>query len=341
MILNFNGLQWLKTCLPSVVLSSYRNLHIYLVDNGSTDGSLEFVESNYPDIRVVNFAANLGFAEAYNRAIRDVQADYVILLNNDTVVLNPQWIDSLVKRAEGDPSIAVVGCKLVTMENHQRLDSVGVMGIRYWRGFVDIGKYEIDRGQYDHPPVVPFSACGAAMLIRRISFQHVSGFDSKLFAYNEDLDLCWRFRLLGNQIAYEPLASVAHYFSGTRRRKGVDPQKLYFSHRNVLRAILKNCGSSLCRALRTYILFSFIVAAGFCVLEPRKTIAIVRGLAWNLLNFHDTYALRLRIQASRTSSEAGMMTMMYPTLKRYEPAEHARLRRILTTLFEYAKLPES
>ena len=337
MILNFNGLRWLKICLPSVMKSSYSNLDVYVVDNGSSDGSQEFVESDYPTVKLVRFEENLGFAEAYNRAMACVGANYFVLLNNDTEVLDPAWIDRLVDRAESDPSIGAVGCKLVTMQDHRRLDSVGGMGIKYWRGFVDIGKYEIDTGQYDEPPIVPFSTCGAAMLIRRRVFEQVGGFDSKLYMYAEDVDLCWRLRWLGYEIAYEPSARVAHYFSGTTGQKEVDAKKLYVSHRNLLRAIIKNCAHSLRWALRNYFLFSFLMIAGYCTFEPGKAVAIVRAILWNLFNLGDTYARRRFIQASAAVNETEILASMYPRYTRYQPPKHTELRRILNILFEHSQ----
>lgn len=335
MILNRNGLRWLKLSLPSVLKSTCSNLEMHVIDNDSTDGSAEFVERNFPSVRLIRFEQNLGFAEAYNRAIKQTAAEYVLLLNNDTEVLNSDWITLLVNRIEQDPHTVAVGCKLVTMNDHERLDSVGGMGIKYWRGFVDIGKFEVDSTQYDNPPVTPFSACGAAMLVRRSAFEDVGGFDSRFYAYLEDVDLCWRLRLLGYNITYEPAARVAHYFSGTWGFKDVDDKKLYISHRNLMRAIMKNCGSSLSWALRDYLLFSFIAAAGFCFLEPMKTISIMRGIAWNLRRLRETYAQRLRIQKARTRSEKEILARMYPGFPRYEPAKDVNLRRILNILFEY------
>jgi GT2 family glycosyltransferase len=334
MILNYNGLRWLKTCLPSATKSTYPNLEIYVVDNGSWDGSCEFVESNYRRVKLARFAENLGFAEAYNRAIAGVEAEYVVLLNNDTEVLDPEWIGALVDRAERDLSVAAVACKLVTMEDHQRLDSVGVMGIKYWRGFVDIGKHELDRGQYDNPPVAPFSASGAAMLIRRSYFERVGGFDTQFYNYAEDADLCWRLRLLGHTIAYDPSAKVAHYFSGTVGEKETGPTKLYFCHRNLLRAIIKNCGASLGWALRNYFLFTSMLVIGYCVLDPRKVVALLRALMWNLFTLTDAYGCRLTIQRTATVNETQILALMYPAFRRFQPEEWQSLRRILDTVFE-------
>jgi hypothetical protein len=333
MILNFNGLKWLKICLPSVMKSNYENLDVYLIDNGSTDGSSEFVKSDYPKVNMVSFAQNLGFPEAYNRAIRSVKADYVLLLNNDTEVLNPRWIDILVDRADNGPSIAAVGCKLVTMEDHQRLDSVGVMGIKYWRGFVDIGKYETDRGKYDRPPIIPFSVCSAAMLIRKKAFDQVGGFDSKFCAYVEDVDLCWRLRLVGYEIIYEPSARVAHYFSGTHGSKEVDARKLYLSHRNVLRAIMKNCGDSVRWAAGRFLLYSIVLMGGLFFVSPARFLAVGKALAWNILNLSDTYRERLRVQSARQLSDARIVPLIFPPFKRLELSGFSRFRRVLDQLF--------
>jgi GT2 family glycosyltransferase len=339
MILNFNGLGWLKICLPSVAKSTYQNLDAYVIDNGSTDGSSEFVKSNYPHMKLVRFNENLGFAEAYNIAIKRVQADYVLLLNNDTVVLTPDWIEALVDRAERSSSIAAVACKLVSMQDHQRLDSVGGVGIKYWRGFVDIGRYETDRGQYDQPPLNPFSACGAAMLVRRSAFERVGGFDSAFYMYLEDADLCWRLWLVGYEIVYEPLAKIAHYFSGTTGQRWIDPGRLYLSHRNLLRAILKNCQTSLWWAVRNYLVLSFIVAAGYSFLEPEKVVPIVKAIVWNLSNLKDTYARRLSLQTIISKDEMLVLSRMYPRVSTHQPPEHSGLRHTLDILFEYSQFP--
>ena len=225
------------------------------------------------------------------------------------------------------------------MGNHRVLDSVGVMGIKYWRGFVDIGKYERDQHQYDRPAIVPFSLCGAAMLVRRSAFLRVNGFDSKFGSYVEDVDLCWRLRLIGLKLAYEPTAKVAHYFSASRATGDLDPEKLYLSHRNLLRAIIKNCGSSIGWALRNYLLFTLMITLGFVVFEPRKAVAVVKATLWNLVNLKDTHTLRLIVQGTRTVPDEDILPLMFPCINRYQPAEHSRLRRLLDTLFERSRQP--
>ena len=334
LILNYNGLRWLPICLSSAAKTDYPNLKIYLVDNGSTDGSVDYVRKNFPWIKVILNKKNLGFAEGFNRAIKQVDADYIALLNTDTEVLNPNWIRHLIDVALSDPKIAAVACKMVSMEDHSRLDSVGGMGIPFWRGFVDIGKAELDQGQYDHESFEPFAFCGGAVLIKWDIFIKSGGFDEKFFLFLEDGDLSWRLRLFGYRVAFSSNAKVAHYYSGSFKSKATDARKLYLCHRNLLRAILKNCGSSLGWALRNYFLYSIIMAAGFSIIEPKKAVVIVKAIFWNLTNFKSTYIRRLKIQSNRRKDDMEILDKMYPKLKRYQTAERVKLRRILDILFQ-------
>jgi hypothetical protein len=188
-ILNYNGLRWLSNCLSSVGRTAYHDLDVYLVDNGSVDGSVDFVRENFPWVKVISHAFNFGFAEGYDIAIEKIEADYVVLLNPDTVVLDPDWVKYLLDVATKNPQIAAVACKMVSMSGYSILDSVGGMGIPFWRGFVDIGREEHDNGQYDSKEFEPFSFCGGAALIRRDVFLEAGGFDRKFFMYFEDVDL--------------------------------------------------------------------------------------------------------------------------------------------------------
>ena len=332
-VLTRNGLRWLPKCLSSVARTDYQNLDVYVVDNASTDGSVRYVREHFPDVKIIVHSTNLGFAAGYDRALERIKADYVVLLNNDTEVLSPDWVQSLVKVAAADPKIAAVCCKMVSMDQTDRLDSVGGMGIPFWRGFVDIGREERDEGQYD-TEFEPFSFCGGAALLRKAFFEQAGGFDEKFFMYSEDVDLSWRFRLLGYQVRFAPEAKVAHFFSGSTGIKAVDARKLYYCHRNLLRAILKNCGTSLWWALRNYLLFWLITVVGFAILEPKKAAAVMKAFLWNLLELKDTYSHRLTIQSTRKTGDPKILASMYPRVRRYQPDDHAKSRRILNTLFE-------
>jgi GT2 family glycosyltransferase len=316
------------------VKTRYPNFETYLIDNGSGDRSVEYVREKYPSVKIIRNPRNVGFAEAYNRGIDQVEAEYVVLLNNDTEVLNPRWLSHLVRVANQEPMVAAVATKMVSMKDHRLLESVGGMGIPYWRGFVDIGREEVDMDQYPDR-FEPFAFCGGAALIRKSAFTEAGGFDEKFFLYFEDPDLSWRLRLLGWKVRYASEAKVAHYLGGTTGGKDVTPLRLYYCHRNLLRTMIKNCGSSLEWALRNYFLFSLLMISGFLIYERKKAILVLKGIAWNIRNLQSTYASRLRIQNRRKMSEPEVLRRMYPSLTRKQPAEHASLRRILNMLFEY------
>ena len=332
MILNYNGVGWLDKCLRSVLNSTYPNYDVYLIDNGSTDGSVEFVRKTFPTVRVIAYKVNFGFPEAYNKAISQVACEHVVLLNNDTQVMNEDWLGHLVSVAEGDNAVAAVACKIVSMQDHQILDSVGGMGIPFWRGFVDIGKGEADNGQYGES-FEPFAFCGGAALVKRSAFLGVGGFDGRLFLYFEDSDISWRLRLIGRTIAFAPEARVAHFFSASFGGMEVNPVKLYYCHRNYLRSILKNCGSSLTWAIRNYLLFTLFLLFGFAIFEPRETLAVTKGLAWNFGHLRETYTERKCIQNRRTVDDATILRIMYRRQQRYQAEDHARLRHFVNSLF--------
>jgi GT2 family glycosyltransferase len=335
MVLNYNGVRWLNTCVTSVLKSTYPNYRVYLIDNGSTDGSVEFVRRAFPTVQVINFGTNLGFAEAYNRAISQVDCEYAVLLNNDTQVLSQDWLERLVNVADREEAVGAVACKIVSMQDHRKLDSVGGMGIPYWRGFVDIGKDELDEGQYSES-FEPFAFCGGAALIRRSAFTDSGQFDERFFLYSEDPDLSWRLRLLGWKVRYASRATVAHYLGGTTGGGDVTPLRLYYCHRNLLRAIIKNCGASLRWALRNYLLFSILITLGFLICEPKKATLVLKGIAWNIRNLRSTYASRLSIQNRREVSEQELLRQTYPLVTRKRPAEHGGLRHTLDILFEFS-----
>lgn len=337
MVLNHNGMKWIHRCLSSVIHTEYPEMQVYLIDNASTDGSVDDVEQSFPGVKIIRHSKNYGFAEGYSRALNGIEADYVALLNSDTEVLNPCWIRHLIEHSAGDPRIAAVACKIVSMEDESRLVSVGGMGIPFWRGFVDIGFEQRDRGQYDHEDFEPFAFCGGAALIKRASLSRVNGFDGKLFMYVEDVDVSWRMRLLGFRVGYAHEAVVAHHVGGSTGGKLLTPMKLYYSHRNLLRAILKNCGSSLGWALSNYFLYVLMIGVGYSILQPLKALALLKGVWWNILNLKDTWATRVKIQSSRRTPEMEILSTMYPNLERFEPFEHVTARRMLNILFQHSQ----
>jgi len=186
-ILNWNRGPALIRCVESVIATTPAWVRVIVVDNASADGSPD-AAAQIPRVEVWKNDRNLGFAAAYNRAIRRCPESYVALLNPDTILDRPGWVESLIAVAERDPAIAVVGCTLLFADDPLRINSAGGM-VYWWTGPVDVGFGEPvtpdDRAGHE-----PFAASGGAMLVRRDRFLEMGGFDEGTFLYIEDVDLC-------------------------------------------------------------------------------------------------------------------------------------------------------
>ncbi|MSQ23636.1 MAG: glycosyltransferase [Chloroflexi bacterium] len=225
-ILNWNGRQYLQLCLDALASQTYPNFEIWLVDNGSTDGSVELVASRYPQVHLVRNRSNLGFAAANNQAFGLTDTPYVATLNNDTVV-DPGWLAALVEAAEGDPRIGSVSSKMVFAHNPGMINSCGIavdrLGIAWdlWGGRPE--------SIADRPREI-FGACAGAALYRRTMLDDIGLFAEEFFAYLEDVDLAWRARLRGWRSVFTPAAVVRHVHSATLG--DASPRKRFLLARN-------------------------------------------------------------------------------------------------------------
>ncbi len=310
LVLNFNGKHFLGNCFRTLGKTRWPN-NAYLVDNGSQDGSVEYVRTEFPEVRIIQFERNYGFCEGYNRAIKQVHEKYILFLNNDTEAPDPDWLANMMRVVIHDDKVGVVGPKLVSVDNSRILDAVGGQVWR-WGGIgVRIGAGEEDMGQYDRPPIEPFCVLGAAMLIRRDLFLESGGFDEAMFAYSDELDLCWRLRLKGYGVKYCPEAVILHHSSGSwGKMKGL---KLYLSSRNFLRSCLKNYSvRSLLKDVPALLAVSVLgtFAAGIFAKNPSISISGLRGIVWNMANFRDTLKQRTTVQRSRVTDEASIIAAM-------------------------------
>ena len=240
-ILNWNGRQHLERFLGSVVSRTPRDIRIIVADNGSTDDSVAFTAENYPTVETIRLDRNYGFAEGYNRALAQVDADCFILLNSD-VEVTEGWTEPLLAALESDPAVAAVAPKLLSYTERDRFEYAGACG-----GFIDLLGYpfcrgrilstvEKDDGQYDSPREV-FWASGAAFCCRAEHFRQAGGFDADFFAHMEEIDLCWRMQLAGRKIVVEPRSTVYHLGGGTLPNES--PNKLYLNYRNNLAMLFK------------------------------------------------------------------------------------------------------
>jgi len=240
MILNFNGLPFLKDCLLSIRKATYPNLETYVIDNGSQDGSSEFVRSSYPDVRLIEFSQNLGFAEAYNRAVKRIDADYLLLLNNDTVV-DSNFVQELVERAESDSEAGSVGCKIVQVNAPRRYGPVFFTGNGLFIGPLFFGSAIGKNAVYATYEAAGecIANCGAAVLYRKALIDAVGLFDSDFWSDWEDHDLGFRICVAGSRNLYTPRTMVLH--RGGSSYGFVDSrQRVIRQTRNMLFTYVKN-----------------------------------------------------------------------------------------------------
>ena len=247
-ILNWNGAEHLRRFLPSVVAAAPAGVEVVVADNGSTDDSLRVLATEFPSVGVLRLDANYGFAGGYNRALKQVEADYYLLLNSD--IETPEgWLAPILDVLEREPDVAVVSPKLISWTDRTKFEYAGASG-----GFIDFLGYpfcrgrilrqvETDEGQYDDARDV-FWVSGAAFCCRADVFHALGGFDADFFAHMEEIDLCWRMQLAGYRVRVVPQSRVYHLGGGTLTTDS--PTKVFYNHRNNL-AMLYKCSSSVQR----------------------------------------------------------------------------------------------
>ncbi|HDH52954.1 MAG TPA: glycosyltransferase family 2 protein [Nitrospirae bacterium] len=238
-IINYNGLRHLKDCFNSIKKTSYpfENIDTIMVDNASTDGSIEYVKESYPWVRVLALDKNYGFAKANNIGAENAKGEYIVFLNNDTVV-DSNWLAPLVDVMKGNKDVGIAGSKILLYDNQEKINSAGAR-ITFMGGGYDIGFLDNDSGKYNVPGYRA-SICAAAMIVRKNEFLQSGGFDEDYFMYFEDVDLCWRYWLYGKRIEYIPASIVCHKFGGTSGKERHAPLRVFYGTRNSLFNIVKN-----------------------------------------------------------------------------------------------------
>ena len=240
-ILNWNGEEMLKKYLPAVMQYSREEAQIYVADNASTDGSLNLLAQGFPECNIIRLERNWGFAEGYNKALRQVDAEYYLLLNSDIEVTH-HWLTPLVEFMDAHPEVAACQPKLLSIIDKDRFEYAGAsggyldrLGYPFCRGRI-FETVEADNGQYDYSTDILW-ATGAALMIRSKDYWEAGGLDSRFFAHNEEIDLCWRLRIRGRRIVCLPESYVYHVGGGTLP-KG-NPMKTFLNFRNNLTMLYK------------------------------------------------------------------------------------------------------
>ena len=241
-ILNWNGQKMLAKYLSGVVEYSRQDAEVWVADNSSTDGSMHLLETQYPQVKTIVLEQNFGFAEGYNQALKQIEAEYYVLLNSDVEVTH-HWLTPLIEFMDSHPQVAACQPKLLAEYDKDSFEYAGACG-----GFLDKYGYpfcrgrifetvERDNGQYDYQQEVLW-ATGACMMIRAKDYWDAGALDGRFFAHNEEIDLCWRLRSRGRDIYCVPDSQVYHVGGGTLPKN--NPMKTFLNFRNNLTMLYKN-----------------------------------------------------------------------------------------------------
>lgn len=302
-VLNWNGRSWLGPCLDALRQQTFRDFETVVVDNGSTDESVEMVRSRFPKVHVLALPANVGFAAGNNVGAGGSSARYLVFLNNDTKP-QPDWLQTLVDVAESDAGIGLVTSQLVFMDHPDIVDSAGDGYLRCG------GAFKIGHGQPVGARVgveEVFGACGAAFLIRTELFERLGGFDEDLFMVYEDVDLSYRARLIDARCVCAKAAVVGHAGSATLGR--ISNTAVFYGQRNLEWTWIKNTPRSiLLRSLHSHALYELAGLAGYA--RAGQLSAWVRGKVAALAGLGAVLRKRRVVQRMATADPERLWRLM-------------------------------
>jgi GT2 family glycosyltransferase len=266
-VVNHNGQKYLNKCLSSLADQCADDFEVIIVDNGSTDGSEKNIKSWLPDSKLIKLHINKGYSGALNEGIRYAKGDYILALNNDTV-LDRHFIASIRLPMEADVSVGMCASKMLLPDG--RINSTGICLSRSGAAW-DRGMFQPDEGQFDQPGEV-FGPCGGAALYRREMLDEIGYFDEDFFLYMEDVDVAFRGRLAGWQCVYVPQAVVLHHHSGTSGY-GSD-LSVYYGNRNIIWYTIKDLPAPLLIAFLPFIVGRNAGVIGYYATKGQAMIAL-------------------------------------------------------------------
>lgn len=286
-----------------------------MVDNGSTDDSVAYVEQNYPLVRVVHSGGNIGYSAGNNCGIAESRGKYVLLLNND-IEVTPGWLEPIIDEFESDKNIAAVQPKIRHMLERDAFEYAGaagglidIFGFPFMRGRV-FYTIEKDQGQYD-TNIDLFWTSGAAMAIRKSVLEQSGYLDNDFVHHMEEIDLCWRMLLQGYRLRIRTDSLIYHYAGGTI--KAASFKKEYWNHRNSVFMMLKNYSSGRLRYLlpARWLLDVLVVAKSVLVLDIRKMAAILQAHGWLFTHLPLIMRKRREVQLLRQVDDSALDRFMY------------------------------
>ena len=313
---SLNGRELLPACLDSLRQQRYPELETILVDNGSIDGSGDYVKRNYPWVRVVRTDQNLGFAGGCNFGATHASGKYLLFLSNDTLV-TPDFLEPMVAVLEEDPATGIVQSKMLSMDRPDRVDSIGAFFTRTGILF-NPRRGELDMASGDSACEI-FSAQGACMVVRAELFLELEGFDDDFVIYFDDTDLCWRSWLAGYRVKLAPRSLVFHK-GGATTSSEVSSVVVYHTFKNRLCSLIKNLSlRDLIQVVPVHLIICGIGSLVFLArLKPKSSSAILRAIGWNLVKLPRTLLKRQRIAALATVDRKEL----FPRLAHRMPLGH-------------------
>ena len=314
-IVNWNGKEFLNDCLTSIKKLEYpkKKYEVIIVDNGSTDGSVELVRRKFKWAKTVSLRKNYGFAKANNIGVKFAKGKYIVFLNNDTVVTR-SWLKNLVRAIEKNENVAACTSKIIYFDRKDLINSVG----GFWSIFglsTSLGEFE--KSNKFNRPFPVFYPSGCSMIIKKDVFVRVGGFDEDYFCLVEDADLGWRLLNCGYKIMYEPTSIVFHRVSATyKKMKGYNTWTFYFYTRNALITIFKNARKKdLLWMIPLFLLTLSLECIIFSLLGKINTSkAVLDGLKDFLLKeWKNTFKKRRK---SRKTGYANLMILKFGSIPR-------------------------
>lgn len=311
---HYRNFPMLERCLCSLVETSYTAMSICVVDNGSGEKALAGLAGRFERLRIVSLPFNKGYAGGCNSGLFSSSAKYVVFMNDDTAI-DSSWLDYLVEAAEADESIAALQPKILSLQAQRNgkkvFDYAGAagglidrMGYPYCYGRT-FSRTENDYGQYDREQDI-FWASGVAMFARREIVSDLEGFDEDFFMHMEEVDLCWRIKLLGYRIVSVPSATVYH--EGGASLSAGSPEKIFLNHRNNIAMLLKNRGSAaLAWVIPLRLVLECAAAVSYLAKErhrAKSALSVFRALWNNVLQLRKIIGKRKEVQGARNVSDS-------------------------------------
>lgn len=324
-IVSYNGRRFLGKCLASVLQQNYPNYEVLVVDNASSDGSVEFVEQEFSTVRVIRNETNLGFGGANNVGASRATGEYLAFLNQDTVV-EPDWLAELLTPLEEDPEAALATSKILLMAQPDKINTCGnqthYTGLSFCRG---VGQ---PADNFDQLEIVD-AVAGAAFLIRKSVFEKIGRFDERFFLYMEDIDLSWRARLAGYTCLYVPNSVIYHEYALT-----FGPDKSFYQERNRWLMLLKCLRWPTLLLLSPALLLSELISWGWVLLWDTANVGNkARAYWWLLRSWRKVIRARDKVQGRRCLDDRELIAQCGCHLA-YDQLAHGPIVRAAQAIFD-------